>query len=45
MTGDLEEPTIDVNPLSALAPGFLRTLFSGDFGEDHDTEFPDQNTR
>ena len=45
MTGDLEEPTIDVNPLSALAPGFLRTLFSGDFGEDRDTEFPDQNTR
>ena len=45
MTGDLEEPTIDVNPLSALAPGFLRTLFSGDFGEGQDTEFPDQNTR
>ena len=45
MTGDLSEPEIKVNPLSALAPGFLRTLFSGDVGEGRDTEFPEQDTR
>lgn len=45
MTGDLNEPEIKVNPLSALTPGFLRTLFSGDVGEGRDTEFPDQDTR
>lgn len=28
--GTFEEPDISVNPLSALAPGFLRRLFSGD---------------
>lgn len=27
MTGDLRDPDIGVNPLSALAPGFLRGLF------------------
>jgi Protein of unknown function/AsmA-like C-terminal region len=29
MRGPVDEPTISVNPLSALAPGFLRDLFSG----------------
>jgi hypothetical protein len=29
MTGALDEPTVSVNPLSALAPGFLRGLFGG----------------
>ena len=29
MTGELDEPNVDVNVLSALAPGFLRALFSG----------------
>jgi hypothetical protein len=29
MTGALDDPTVDVNPLSALAPGFLRAMFSG----------------
>ena len=28
--GDLNEPKIDVNAWSALAPGFLRNLFEGD---------------
>ncbi|MFQ6016617.1 MAG: AsmA-like C-terminal domain-containing protein [Kiloniellaceae bacterium] len=27
MTGDLDDPEVSVNPLSALAPGFLRGLF------------------
>src|SRR5690606_29518546 len=29
MRGPLAQPSITVNPLSALAPGFLRDLFSG----------------
>jgi hypothetical protein len=29
MTGDLRDPEFGVNPLSALAPGFLRGLFDG----------------
>jgi hypothetical protein len=29
MTGPLSEPQIRVNPLSVLAPGFIRELFSG----------------
>ncbi|MAY65950.1 MAG: hypothetical protein CMM77_02340 [Rhodospirillaceae bacterium] len=32
MTGRQEDPKVDVNPLSALAPGFLRRLF-GVFGD------------
>ena len=32
MTGPQEDPKVDVNPLSALAPGFLRRLF-GAFGD------------
>ncbi|MFP3422545.1 AsmA-like C-terminal domain-containing protein, partial [Bacillus sp. SIMBA_161] len=27
VTGPLNQPKVDVNPLSALAPGFLRGLF------------------
>jgi hypothetical protein len=35
VTGPLGEPQVDVNPLSALAPGFLRGLFGrlGELGE------------
>jgi uncharacterized protein YhdP len=29
VTGPLDKPEVSVNPLSALAPGFLRNLFSG----------------
>ncbi len=32
MRGDLEEPELSVNPLSLLAPGFLRDLFMGGGG-------------
>ena len=28
MSGSIEDPKVKVNPLSALAPGFLRGLFS-----------------
>jgi uncharacterized protein YhdP len=31
-SGNLDEPTILVNPLSVLAPGMIRELFSGIFG-------------
>ena len=31
MTGPLEEPKVSVNPLTVLAPGFLRTLFEALF--------------
>lgn len=34
IAGDLGEPKIDVNPWAALAPGFLRGLFTEDIGED-----------
>jgi hypothetical protein len=30
LSGSLEEPKVSVNPLSILAPGILRRLFSGD---------------
>ena len=33
MTGDLDDPIVEVNPLSALAPGFLRGMFSGSGGD------------
>ena len=29
VSGSLDDPDVDVNPLSALAPGFLRGIFSG----------------
>ena len=30
LKGQLEDPRVSVNPLSALAPGFLRNLVGGD---------------
>ena len=30
--GDISDPSVGVNPLSALAPGFLRNIFLGDPG-------------
>lgn len=33
MTGKLDDPKVDADPLSALAPGFLRALFSGGDGD------------
>ena len=39
ITGDLTEPQIDVNPWAALAPGFLRDLFTGD--PDSEVVMPD----
>ncbi len=36
MTGDLGDPEVSVNPLSVLAPGFLRGLFSGTRGSGKD---------
>ena len=32
LSGPLDDPVVSVNPLSVLAPGFLRRLFSADFG-------------
>ncbi|MEE8500021.1 MAG: AsmA-like C-terminal domain-containing protein [Kiloniellales bacterium] len=32
MTGDLNDPEVSINPLSVLAPGFLRGLFRGTVG-------------
>jgi uncharacterized protein YhdP len=32
VTGSSTEPQVSVNPLSALAPGFLRRLFQPNFG-------------
>lgn len=44
--GALEEPEVSVNPLSALAPGFLRGVFSGEgIDEDEPTVFPTGNER
>jgi hypothetical protein len=36
MTGELDDPEVSVNPLSVLAPGFLRALFNGFGGDDGD---------
>jgi hypothetical protein len=33
ITGDLPEPKVDVNPWTALAPGFLRDIFTQDIDE------------
>jgi hypothetical protein len=38
MTGDLGDPEVSVNPLSALAPGFLRGLFIGTGGSGEDDQ-------
>jgi hypothetical protein len=32
VTGSAADPQVSVNPLSALAPGFLRRLFQPNFG-------------
>lgn len=40
MTGQREDPKISVNPLTALAPGFLRNLF-GIFGGKQGAEVPE----
>ena len=48
MTGKLDDPKVDVNPLSALAPGFLRALFSGgdsDDGDDIPSALPERVER
>lgn len=36
IAGDLGEPKIDVNPWAALAPGFLRDIFTEDIGGEGD---------
>jgi hypothetical protein len=36
ISGDLPEPKIDVNPWTALAPGFLRDIFTQDIDEGGD---------
>ena len=40
MTGELDDPNVDVNVLSALAPGFLRALFSGSGSRGDDADRP-----
>ena len=40
MEGELDDPEVSVNPLSALAPGFLRGLFGGIDG-DEATVYPE----
>jgi hypothetical protein len=40
MTGALDDPIVDVNPLSALAPGFLRAMFSGTGNRGDGTDRP-----
>ncbi|MES1153074.1 MAG: AsmA-like C-terminal domain-containing protein, partial [Dongia sp.] len=43
IAGDLNNPKIDVNGWSALAPGFLRNMFDGD-GTDNLTAPPERKT-
>ena len=43
LSGPLDDPAIAVNPLSVLAPGFLRGLFSADI-ENPDDEEPSNNS-
>lgn len=38
IAGGLEEPKIDVNPWAALAPGFLRDIFTEDIGAEGEGE-------
>jgi hypothetical protein len=40
ISGDLSEPKIDVNPWTALAPGFLRDIFTQDIDEGGDQTPP-----
>ncbi|MDH3596031.1 MAG: hypothetical protein OEM93_14410, partial [Rhodospirillales bacterium] len=44
MKGALDDPEVSVNPLSALAPGFLRGLFGGIDG-DEATVYPEGRER
>ena len=44
MEGDLEDPEVSVNPLSALAPGFLRGLFQVS-DDDEPTVYPEGRER
>ncbi|MGF1611701.1 MAG: AsmA-like C-terminal domain-containing protein [Kiloniellales bacterium] len=45
MNGSLEDPDISVNPLSALAPGSLRSLFGGDFKDSGPVDLPSGGNR
>ena len=45
ISGPVEKPLISVNPLSALAPGFLRKLIDGSGTGATDTQTPDQQER
>ncbi|MGE0152566.1 MAG: AsmA-like C-terminal region-containing protein [Reyranellaceae bacterium] len=40
--GPVAKPTVSTNPLSAIAPGFLRNLFGAGSGEDPTAETPPQ---
>jgi hypothetical protein len=44
VSGPLEDPVISVNPLSALAPGFLRNLFDVIGGGDDTKNNPSADT-
>ncbi len=43
--GPVEKPAVSTNPLSALAPGFLRNLFGAGSGEDATQEAPPPGPR
>jgi hypothetical protein len=45
VSGPVEKPKMAVNPLSALAPGFLRKLLGGGGGGPNDGKTPDQEER
>jgi hypothetical protein len=45
ISGPVEKPKISVNPLSALAPGFLRKLLDGGGTSPTDGQTPDQEER
>ena len=45
VSGPVEKPEISVNPLSALAPGFLRKLLDGGGPNPTDGQTPDQEER
>lgn len=45
ISGPVEKPEIAVNPLSALAPGFLRKLLDGGGSNPTDGQTPDQEER
>ena len=45
MNGDLDDPEVSVNALSALAPGFLRNLIGGDLGDGSPIDLPQGTDR